>query len=154
VKAHGTMKIRTFVNFEADFPDEAEWDEQGNPVVPDGRSVARVIARSLNTVGFRASEPAQHTFYGWAFDVALPKRTAWCLLQAPGPWLLLVEERRSGLRRFTAGRSPVDLERLLKALDHVLKADERFSSVQWFTRDEYESGCREGTDCPFAPGGK
>jgi hypothetical protein len=144
------MAKRTFVTFRADFPDESQWTENGSPLVPDGRSIAGTIASALRGAGFRVSEPKQRLFYGWTFEILFPKRTEWCLLQGGDPWLLMVEERASGwVGLFGARTISSDQDRALVAIDKVLKGDGRFSSVQWFTKEEYESGCRVGGDAPF-----
>ena len=33
------MDSRDLVTFDADFPDDAQWDEQGNLVVPGGQAI-------------------------------------------------------------------------------------------------------------------
>jgi hypothetical protein len=143
------MAKRTFVTFRADFPDESQWTENGSPLVPDGRSIAGTIASALRGAGFRVSEPKQRLFYGWTFEILFPKRTEWCLLQGGDPWLLMVEERSSGWPRLFGARISSDQDRVLVMIDEFVKEDRRFSSVQWFTKQEYESGCQAGVDKPL-----
>jgi len=144
------MIMRTFATFEATgFPNESEWTESGSPLVPDGRSVSRTLAAALKAMGHRVTQPTQHSFYGWAFEVACPKQMEWCLLQGGDPWLLVVEERRLGWHRlFGSGRSP-DLAAALRAVDQALRNDPRFSCVQWFTKCDYEAGAKEGAETPL-----
>lgn len=144
------MEIRTLVSFEVTgFPDESRWSENGSPLVPDGRSIAGTIVTGLRAAGLLVSDPQQHEFYGWAFDVISVNETEWCLLQCPGPWLLLVRQRRPILRRLCPPKSTDNLEVVLKAIDRVMKQEGRFSAIQWFTEGAYESGAQRGADVPL-----
>ena len=136
------------MTFEASFSNDAEWDDQGRPIVPPGRSIAQTIAEELSSRGASVSRPTQHSFYGWAFDITFEGCEAWSLLQFPGPWLLLIEEKRDRSQRPVGSRSSVPMSRLLREVDEVLKDRERFSSVQWFTKKEYESGSQQGAHTP------
>jgi len=42
-----------------------------------------------------------------------------------------------------------NLKTVLKAIDQVLKRERRFSSIQWFTEQAYESGAEKGADVPL-----
>ena len=143
------MTRRNFVTFKGAFPDEAQWTEDGSPLVPDGRSIGVVLTVALERVGFRPSQVVQHSFYGWAFEVGLPKAKAWCLLQGGEPWLLLIEERRHGLARLFGIAASHGTDPVLRAIDDALKHDGRFSSIRWFTKQEYESGAQGGADSPL-----
>ena len=143
------MRRRTFVTFEAAFPDEAQWTDDGSPLVPDGRSIALFLVQSLTAAGLSVSKVIQHSFYGWAWEVYLSKTRAWCLLQGGDPWLLLVEERGRGLARFFGATEPREVDRVLRALDATMKQDAKFSSIRWFTKQEYESGGRNGAESPL-----
>lgn len=142
------MTRRTFVTFKAAFPDEAQWTETGSPLVPDGKSICHVVADATRNAGGCTSDVSQHSFYGWAFEVVFTKRTVWCLLQGGDPWLLLVEHRKRGIGSFFGSASSEELDEVLHAIDGVLKQDARFSSIRWFTKQEYEAGCRGGADIP------
>jgi hypothetical protein len=142
------MIKRTFVTFKAAFPDEAQWTEHGSLLVPDGRSISRCVAGALRSAGLCPSEVTQYSFYGWAFQIVLPKLKAWCLLQGGDPWLLLVKERKRGLRWLFGSARSDELALVLRAIDTALRQDARFSSIRWFTRDEYESGCQGGAASP------
>lgn len=142
------MTPRTFVTFEADFPEDWEWDPKGNLVVPGGLGVARAIVSAIRSTGSSATEPVQHSFYGWSFEFASGSVAVWSVLQYPGPWLLQVEPRRKGLARLVKWSFPADFERVLETLHGLLSADRRFSRLQWFTRNEYESGRQKGFDTP------
>jgi len=142
------MAKRTLVTFEAAFPDEAQWTENGSPLVPDGRGISLVLAEALKMDGLCTSGVSQHNFYGWAFDVLFPRNNVWCLLQQLGPWLLLIEERKHGFGSLLRNARFEGLEMVLRAIDRTLKGDTRFSLIRWFTKQGYESGCEDGADSP------
>ena len=143
------MTTRTFVTFDADFPKDGQWDREGNPIVPGGRTIACTIAAAIQSAGGLVTNPVQHSFYGWSFEVSLGGLKAWCLLQFPGPWLLLLEQKRNRLAKLLRASPPVESCGVLQVLHRVLKADARFSGVQWFTRQEYQSGCNKGAGGPL-----
>ncbi|MDD4890784.1 MAG: hypothetical protein PHU85_12750 [Phycisphaerae bacterium] len=144
------MAIRSLVTFEATgFPNEAKWTPAGSPLVPDGRLVAEALVKALREVGFEVSNPQQHLFYGWRFEIPFHNSLEWCLLQQPGPWLLLVREKRSVLHRLFHRTSGGELKRVLTALDRVLKLDSRFSSIQWFEEQAYDAGAKQGAETPL-----
>src|SRR5687768_7584234 len=98
--------MRRFVTFEAStFPDDAQWDQNDNLLVPGGQLVSKAIADTLSASGLEVSEPKQHSFYGWSFEVIFPGRLECFVLQGGEPWLLLVEERsRSVLQKLLGCR--------------------------------------------------
>ena len=49
------MEVRDFVTFNAAFPDDAVWDEQGNALIPAGRTIAECIVKLLQEQGLRCS---------------------------------------------------------------------------------------------------
>jgi hypothetical protein len=142
------MTKRTFVTFKASFADESEWTENGDLLVPDGRSISKALADAIKSGGLYATDVSQHSFYGWAFEVVFPKRKVWCLLQGGDPWLLLVEERRRGIKGLFGAMSSEELDTVLRTIDRALQQDSRFSSMRWFTKQEYECGCQGGADRP------
>lgn len=142
------MKQRTFATFEADFPDDWQWDKNNNLVMPGGRGIAIAIVSAIRSTGLPATEPVQHSFYGWSFEFTSGGMIAWCVLQYPGPWLLQVEPRRKGLAKLFGPSYSAECERVLEILHELLTTDRRFSTLQWFARDEYESGRQNGSDSP------
>ena len=95
--------------------------------------------------GFAVSSIEQHGFYGWAFEVRTSECRAWCLIQGGDPWLLIIEDRRL-LQRLLGIRTSQKLEEILDAVREMLQQDSGFSSICWFTRNEYESGHRSNAD--------
>jgi hypothetical protein len=137
------MDLRNFVTFEAQFPDDAVWNEAGKPLVPAGHGIAIAFQVRLKERGFKCSEPKQHKFYGWSFEALSERVCIWLLFQGGGPWLLIAEPKRSILAQFFGrGRGP-DFEESLGILHEILRSDKRFSNARWFTRSEYERG-KEG----------
>jgi hypothetical protein len=140
--------MRRFVTFQASgFLDEAEWTAKGDPLVPDGRSVLKAITDALSRNGFNVSEPTQHSFYGWSSELILPGCTAWFVLQGGEPWLLEVEEVSPSIFKKVFGSS--HLPQVLKCLHNVLREDDRFVAIQWFTEKEYHSAEQTGHRVPF-----
>ena len=117
------VELRTYTTFEADFPDDAEFEEAGEIKRPGGLGIARVLCQMLQDRGFKVSEPEQHSFYGWAFVVRDEDLAFWFLLQFPGPWLLLSQNRTSLFRRLFSSTSGSCHLRFSKSADlHDLPA--------------------------------
>lgn len=142
-------QVRTFAVFESNLPDEAEWDEQGRPSVPPGKPVVSILAEGLEARGASVSEPVQHRFYGWRVDVVYEGLEAWCLLQYPGPWLLLIEEKWPGVARLIRSRKRPALAFLVQEVHSVLKGAACVSAVRWFTKEEFAAGCEHGAEAPY-----
>jgi hypothetical protein len=137
------MDRRDFVTFDAEFPDDAQWDEQGNALVPGGRAVAEAIKDKLQERAVSCSDVAQHSFYGWAFDVKSENSRVWCLLQTGDAWLLLLEERKSLMKRFFGSSNTAGFDSLQMKIHDILTGDRRFSNILWYTKSDYESGKKE-----------
>ena len=80
---------RTFVTYDADFPDDSEWDQNDNLIMPGGRNVAAWFREQCLEQGFECSEVVQHSFYGWQFEARTGKRIVQCILQGGHPWLMI-----------------------------------------------------------------
>lgn len=137
------MDRRDFVTFDADFPDDAQWDERGNLLVPGGRAIAEAIKDKLQQVGVTCSDVVQHSFYGWAFYATFENSNIWCLLQVGDAWLLTLEEQKSLMSRLFGSRKTAGFDRLQTMIHNILTGDNRFSNVLWYTRADYESGKKE-----------
>lgn len=133
------MHRRELVTFDAEFPDDAQWDEQGHVVVPGGRLIAEAIKDQLQGSAF-CSNVSQYSFYGWAFDVTCEDTRVWCLLQTGDAWLLLLEPQESLMRRLFTSSSFTGFAKLQTKVRDILTVDKRFSNVLWYTRAEYERG--------------
>jgi len=136
------MDLKTFVTFEADFPDDASFIADGDPAdVPGGRAIAEALRGLLAARGFTVSAPAQHEHFGWALTAEEGGCRTWLLLQVGEPWLLITEDQ-SGMVARLLGRGGPFQRRVLEALGEALRADGRFREVTWFTRAEYEAAGR------------
>ena len=130
--------LRNFVTFEADFTDDTEWDDDENLVVPGGKNVATTIHGHLVKRGTACTEPEQHGFYGWAFEVGQGSARICIVLQFAGPWLLIADPRRSIADRLLGRRRSDEVSSFLATLRDTLEADNRFRSIQWYTKAEYD----------------
>ena len=134
------MKLRTYTTFEADFPDDAEFTENGDIKHPGGLKIARVLGELLESRGLKVSAPKQHSFYGWAFVVRDHNYSFWFLLQFPGPWLLLSQNRTSWIQRLFRSKPLSQHRRTLEILNESLRQDGRFRNIQWYHKQYYEQG--------------
>jgi hypothetical protein len=137
---------RTFVTFEATFPDDARFLSSGDLVVPGGRSVCLAIAGLLVAQGFRVSGPKQHSYYGWEFTAKNHGRKVWFLIQFPDPWLLIAKDS-PGVRAIF-NDSAFHFHETLDTLANAMIEDARFRRLSWFKQAEYESGQRLGCPSP------
>jgi hypothetical protein len=138
---------RNFATFEADFPDDSEWTPSEELIRPDGRSVSVELARALENQGLQSSDPEQHRFYGWEFTAARGGERFWFLLQYPGPWLLIAEDRTSPLGLLTPSHQ--SLRDILHQLTLELNANPQFTNLRWFTSEEYSNADPlEGSEFP------
>jgi hypothetical protein len=134
------MNVREFLEFKADFPDDTNWDQDGNCLVPGGVAIAKLIAQELAAHGYRVSEVVQHSYYGWTFDTCLKKREVWCLLSSSaGGWLLNLQQRSSLICSIFRTRN-LALEEIQDCIQFILSKDNRFSNLLWYTREDYENG--------------
>jgi hypothetical protein len=116
--------------FAADIPDDALTDDVERP---NGCNVATAIAEALKRRGVATTLPEQHEHFGWAFYAD----DYYWLLQWPGEWLLVVEDRASWLHRIIdKKRVHKNFEQLLATVRAALDSDPRFRQVRWM--DDYD----------------
>ena len=147
-KTRNSVVTRTFVTFDADFADDAAWDDDSSCVVPGGEAIASAIGDALGAHAFPCSRVRQHSFYGWAFDVSVARSQFLCLIQHPGRWLVTCDRHSTVFRRWFGRGNDDDLAITVTTLHEVLRADRRFTNVQWFSREEYEQGAETGAPTP------
>lgn len=140
--------LRTFVTFEADFPDDDVWNDDGFRVVPGGKAIALAIRDALSKRSFQCSGVRQHRFYGWAFDLAVNDTQFLCLIQVGDPWLMICEPQSSLFRRLFGRTADDESVVAVTVLHDVLAEDPRITAMQWFSREEYERGATKGTESP------
>lgn len=135
--------MRTFVEFTALFPDDDKWDDAGNLLTPGGHAIMMWLLRTLQASGFECGEVTQKSFYGWQFQVHFGKTISQFVIQTGSTWLLTCDPVTPLWRRLF-GCTDVTLQnKVLSAVDFVLKNDPRISNVRWFSREEYEAGKNE-----------
>jgi hypothetical protein len=125
------------VEFEADFPDPG-WEAGEGDDPPAGRPIAEWLRSGLVAAGVPCTEVENHESFGWDFFAGGGATRAWCLLQSPGPWLLIAEPQVPLWDRIR-GRSGTGGEDVLRAIRALLEGDPRVKSPAWFTRSGYES---------------
>ncbi|HYD87878.1 MAG TPA: hypothetical protein VEA80_10410 [Vitreimonas sp.] len=125
--------VPTFVTFFADFADDAVFNAAGDVERPGGNAIAAALCHQLAEEGVPVFPPVQHSFYGWAFATK-PKGALGFVLQYVDPWLLICENQ--------GGVAPDEFIAMVHATHRALVSDPRFSSVQWFTRTEFDKGAQ------------
>lgn len=133
------MDIQDCITFEADFPDDTAWDARGGVIVPGGRAIALTLVALLESRVLTCSKPQQHSFYGWTFEVGFDGATIWCLLQYPGPWLILTECRTSVAMRVLHPRQRDKHQNVLRELVAAMHSDSRFTKIRPLTKAEFEA---------------
>jgi hypothetical protein len=123
------------MTFESRIPDDAEYSIDGENTFPPGRNISSAIASKLVEHGLEVSVPEQHRFYGWEFNAKIRNSNFWFLLQFPGPWLLISEDKSDFIKR-AIGLS-YDQSTVLSKLDSSMQKDVRFSNILWYDRIEY-----------------
>jgi len=131
------MELRTFITFEADFPDDAKFTSGGDIERPGGFAIAEALCRMLRDCGLKVSNPEQHSFYGWAFIVSEKDTRIWFVLQYPDPWLLLSLNKTFFFKRLFSSRPASQHRRILEMLNDLLAHDSRFQKISSFTEEEY-----------------
>lgn len=155
------MNLRNFALFESSLPDDRV-EESGDIAVPAGRNVLESLSQRFEERGFKTSIVSPHSFYGWSFEARIANRKFWFLIQGGLPWLLIVQDRRSFLRRVLEGTS--SFNEALSVSDAALRALAHVSGIKWFTQAEYEARGRgiaarrkkepNQTSEPTAPSGR
>ena len=89
----------------------------------------RAISEQFRKAGCRISGFDQHSYYGWTFNVTIPGKRCWLLLQRSDRWLLQVNDPPLifGKQRFAS---------FLDVCRKCLEAVPEVSSVRWMTRKE------------------
>jgi hypothetical protein len=123
--------IRNYATFESAFPDDCEENDSGE-TMPAGRALAVALACNITSAG----NPHQHGFYGWRFEFECANgRTAWALVQQPGPWLLIVEGKVGWLE--SRDKKTATIEEAVLLVESGLKMVREVSAVTWLTQDEF-----------------
>lgn len=132
------IKLHKFVTFEADYPDDSQWDDQDNQIIPDGKTIAEFLAKELSEAGFPCTAVKQHSFYGWLWEATIASKQFCLVLQCPGPWLLISQPRLSLSDRLLCRKHLQLHQRLLETIDSILHQNRRIKTVKRFTKEEFE----------------
>jgi len=119
--------VKPSVEFLAQFPDDALYDEDGDELQFAGQNVAEAIAAALTKRSYVVSEPENCAELGWEFDAQRGGCRFWIRLTK-------IEEFVLGTRDMTFRlwpRRPTYVE-FLQDLASALADDIRFSQVKWF----------------------
>ncbi len=133
------MELQQYITFDAQISEEAGAESRLLEQDLAGHAIASFIANALLAHGMQCTDPDQHSFYGWAFEANDDGAAIWCLLQSPGPWLLITECRSAIVARLLNHGQRSKHECVIRCILDAMEADRRFSSIQVFTRAEYES---------------
>lgn len=133
------MESRNYITFESSFSDDAEWTATGSPLVPAGRAIAQFLVAQIACLDWRCSEPEQHSFYGWSFEVDHAGATIWCLLQYAEPWLVITECRTAVIARLLRPTQREKHAQVVDAIKTAMQQDSRFSAIRLWTKTEFES---------------
>ncbi len=137
---------RTFVTFEANLLDDAEFAESGDISVPGGLKVCEVLIDAIRGESLWVSDPEQHESYGWQFTAKFRDTDVWMLLQKTELWLLIIE-CRSGKSGWFSRTQKLSADST-KLIHDALKRVPEFSNISWFTRREFEAGAQVGSPIP------
>jgi hypothetical protein len=127
--------IRSYVDFEADFPEEEETNA-ADAEIPLGRPIAEHLHARLEAEKFVVCEVYQHSFYGWAFEVRFGNVVVWCMLQGSETWLLITEVPGRWLDRLLRRAPDEKHQTVLDVLRKVL-AQSPFHDAKWSTPAEH-----------------
>jgi len=130
------MHLQKFALFKASLPDDSV-EEGGDITVPAGRNLIESLSQRFKESGFPVSAISQHSFYGWSFEAEIENRKFWFLIQGGSPWLLIVRDRRSVLRRVFDGDAA--FLAALKVCDSTLQALGHISGIEWLTQAAYKA---------------
>ena len=125
--------LKDCATFRSTLPEDAEWNEKGDPVVPGGKGVAAALGQILENHGFQPTEPSQHSYYGRQIEIRTPECRVECIVQDLDPWVLLTTCKSRLFKRKEGDRFHVSV---LSALVEGLEADERFTEVYWASRKQ------------------
>ncbi|QDV53293.1 hypothetical protein [Gimesia fumaroli] len=121
------------VTFCANFPDDSEWNKEGDLITPGGRAIASVLVECLIKQGLNVEPEKQHSYYAWLITVRSEKIRMELYLYDLQPWVLICEIKRKWFRK----NALEDLhQQVITKLREVLHTDKRFSKVRWATKEE------------------
>ncbi len=124
------VKPRSNVEFNADFPDDTVYGEDGDELQFAGQNVAEAIAGMLVRSGYEVSTPENCYELGWEFDAIRRKSRFWVRLTKIHEFVLVSQDMTF---RLWPDRRPY--AEFLRSLHSALTSDPRFGRVRWFKGD-------------------
>jgi hypothetical protein len=130
------LKIYPMAEFDADFPDDTEYDEAGEVVVFPGRNVATAIAELFERAGYKCTGPLDDEVH-WGYHVTV--------LERPSMWFGVHTFEDGEYYLFAKDASPLDrffpsakrkYHAYLRELGRLLSEDPRFRNLRWFSRKD------------------
>lgn len=124
------------LTFEASLPDDSEWNQEGDLLVPGGRAIAAVLIELFREVGVKVEPVEQQEYYAWLIPVESDGLRLEFYLHDLHPWLLICESQG---RWYQLQRKRQKLQalsaRVLTELRERLQSDSRFSDVRVGSRE-------------------
>lgn len=117
--------------FEADFPDDTIYRDNGDEAQFSGQNVSQAIAKLLAAGGYQMTEPESWDENGWSMDAHKDGRRFWILVTAIDDYIL---QTKNMTWRLWPDRAA--FARYLLDLHSMLSGDPRFHNLRWFA-DEW-----------------
>lgn len=126
------MKVRPWVEFVSDLPDDGVEDETGFVLYP-GRGVAEAVGEHLSKAGYRVSPPDHRWERGWDFDFWASEHRFWCQVSDLDEVFLLVcrDMQRTFTEKFLRRGPNALYAEVLDRLASALAHDPRFHGMKW-----------------------
>jgi len=124
------MSGERFINFESNLPDDSQEDSSHNVISPAGKNIADRIAKLLAGNEVQVTPVQKHSFYGWSFIAEYRRVRFYCLLQAPGKWLLLIRPKLNFFDRLLFRKAQMETDSLFHLLLDKMRAESQFTNVQ------------------------
>ncbi len=124
------------LTFETRLPDDSEWSQEGDLMVPGGRAIAVVLIELFREAGVNVESVEQQEYYAWLIPVESDGLRLEFYLHDLHPWLLICESqgRWYQLQR-KRQKLKVLCERVLTELKERLQSDSRFYDVRAGSRE-------------------
>lgn len=131
--------VGSWVEFQADFPEETEEDRQGNLVL--GRACAEAVAGMLDGVGRGMSRPARAGDGHWAFGFRALERRFSCQVSkvAEGYQVACKDIGRTVIDQLFKRPPSAAYVEIMSRLNGALLDDPRFRDITWLSPDDVRS---------------
>jgi len=127
------------VEFHAEVPDDAVWNDGGDLVVPPGKVIAEYVSNALVAEGMRCTKVLQRDYYGWEFHIELAGADVIAVLQGLDERVIVLRCESSILWPSDSKSRVSALSATAESIKRALVADSRFTNVRILTEDESPS---------------